>query len=44
MTNTVRTSAMNHCESPANLTVKSAAFARALVQRLTPPPPTFPLQ
>ena len=29
--------------SPASLLARSAAFARALAQRTTPPPPTFTL-
>ena len=43
MTNAMKASAMNHSESLTSLIAKSAAFARALVQRITPPPPTFPL-
>ena len=37
MTNAVRTSGMNHFEPLASLTAKSAAFARALVQRTSSP-------
>ena len=37
MNNTVRSSAMTNRLSPANLTARSAAFARSLAESVPPP-------